>query len=237
MDTIPEESVFRIRNSPKSAPLLLIPLLLMTATLAMNMGSPPEWQVELIRKLSWQNNRRALMALTPEHVNQYPFDNFLDVGEVTPRGQSDMTGFYWQVPRAGGTTLKHIMGTCLRRVQAARTSADYCDMNSNELSLCQTKLGKFVNADPSDHGGIQRSEKLKLIPSGMADVIVSSRILHAATLYDDKHKGRLFTILRHPIERAVSTFYYLQNADWERNYRPEFKKMNLLEYAALPDTA
>jgi hypothetical protein len=170
-------------------------------------------------------------------VNQYPFDNFLEVDEPFPITQKKVVGFYWQVPRCGGTTLKHILGTCLKRVQAARTSADYCDMNTNKLQTCKTKVGLFVNADPSDHGGIQRCEHMGLVPSGVADVIVSSRILHAATLFDPQHKGRLFTILRHPIERAVSTFYYLQNAYWERHYKPELKEMTLLDYAALPDTA
>jgi hypothetical protein len=98
-------------------------------------------------------------------------------------------------------------------------------------------LGTFVNADPSDHGGIQRCERMGLIESGIPDVIVSSRILHAATLFNSDHKGRLFTIMRNPIERAVSTFFYLQNAYWERHYRPELKEMTILDYAALPDTA
>jgi Sulfotransferase family len=78
---------------------------------------------------------------------------------------------------------------------------------------------------------------MKLIESGIPDVIVSSRILHAATLFNPDHKGRLFTIMRNPIERAVSTFYYLQNAYWERHYRPELKEMTIMDYASLPDTA
>ena len=190
-----------------------------------------------------QQQPRTLLALSPDHVNDYPFTNFHDVDEDTPSSQQKVIGFYWQVPRCGGTTLKHILGTCLGRVQAARTSADYCDMESEELQVCKTtnvdKIGLFVNADPSDHVGIQRCNKLGLVQSGLPDVLVSSRILHAATLFgnDDQHKGRLFTILRDPIERAISTFYYLQNAYWERHYRPELKEMTLLEYAALPDTA
>lgn len=178
-----------------------------------------------------------MLTLTPQHVNQYPFSNFLEVDELDPIAQKKVIGMYWQIPRCGGTTLKHILGTCLRRTAAARTSADYCDMNTELLQTCQTKVGTFVNADPSDHGGIQRCERMGLIESGIPDVIVSSRILHAATLFNSDHKGRLFTIMRNPIERAVSTFFYLQNAYWERHYRPELKEMTILDYAALPDTA
>ena len=110
-------------------------------------------------------------------------------------------------------------------------------MSSNKLSVCKSEAGRFVNVDPSDHHGIRRAERMGLVPSEKADVVVSSRLLHAATLFDEQHKGRFFTILRHPIERAVSMFYYLQEATWERTYRPEYKGMTLLDYAALPDTS
>lgn len=136
-----------------------------------------------------------------------------------------------------GTTLKHVLGKCLPVVLAERSAVDYCDMSSNKLSVCKSEAGRFVNVDPSDHHGIRRAERMGLVPSEKADVVVSSRLLHAATLFDEQHKGRFFTILRHPIERAVSMFYYLQEATWERTYRPEYKDMTLLDYAALPDTS
>ena len=225
MDSIPEEIGGRHPTAVSTS--LMLPLLIMLATTAMLVGSPEQWTNLRLH--------RSLLTLTLEHVSQYPFDGFLEVNDILT--QDKTMGFYWQIPRCGGTTLKHIMGTCLKRVQAARTAADYCDMNSNELSLCTTKLGTFINADPSDHLGIQRSDRMGLVRSGMADVVVSSRILHAATLFDQEHKGRLFTVLRDPVERAVSTFYYLQNAYWERHYRPEYKEMTVLDYAALPDTS
>lgn len=179
---------------------------------------------------------RHLLEMTSKHLDQYPFSNFLELEDNLPSSDDKTVGFYWQVPRCGGTTMKHIMGSCLRLVQAARTSSDYCDMNSLDVKTCQTKVGQFVNADPSDHKGIQRASKMGLVASGIPDVLVSSRIFHAATLFDSDNKGRMFTILRDPIERSVSTFYYLQNAYWERNYRPDLKEMTLLDYAALPET-
>eukprot|EP00521_Asterionellopsis_glacialis_P007786 CAMPEP_0195285114 /NCGR_PEP_ID=MMETSP0707-20130614/3060_1 /TAXON_ID=33640 /ORGANISM="Asterionellopsis glacialis, Strain CCMP134" /LENGTH=514 /DNA_ID=CAMNT_0040344557 /DNA_START=160 /DNA_END=1704 /DNA_ORIENTATION=+ len=249
MESIPEES-HTIPSNSKRLKRFVPALVFVTTTLAMIVSSQV-WEDHFT--LSSSNPRRSSLSrlrgggsralsralLTPESVDQYPFSNFLNVDEPPPKHSKKGvgTGFYWQIPRSGGTTLKHIMGTCLGKVQAARTSADYCDIHSDTLSTCQTKFGEYVNADPSDHGGIQRADHLNLIPSGLSDVIVSSRILHASTLFDEEHKGRLFTIFRDPIERAVSTFYYLRNAEWERNYRPEFKSMSLLEYAALPDTS
>lgn len=222
---IREESSHSSQRQGK--PSVMVPLIILAMCLVTFVRSPGDFF----------RRHRTLLTLSKAHVNQYPFSNFLEVDEFDPIAQKKVVGMYWQVPRCGGTTLKHILGTCLRRTAAARTSADYCDMNSDQLQTCQTKVGTFVNADPSDHGGIQRCERMGLIQSGIPDVIVSSRILHAATLYDPDHKGRLFTILRNPIDRAVSTFYYLQNAYWERHYRPELKEMTILDYAALPDTA
>ena len=191
---------------------------------------------------SWRNlffvglNR---MDLTNDRLNRYPFNNLADVTELL--GKND-TGFYWQIPRSGGTTLRHIFGSCLDRVQASRVSRDYCDSESDTLEICETRLGRFVNADPSDDPGIQRARELGLARSGLADVVVSSRFLHATSLFDNDGvggggRGRAFTILRHPVERSVSTFYYLREATWERNYNPAFKTMSLLDYANHPETA
>ena len=49
-------------------------------------------------------------------------------------------------------------------------------------------------------------------------------------LYDKKNKGRILALFRHPVERMVSKFYYLQIADWERGYRPDWKDLSLMEW-------
>ena len=193
-------------------------------------------------KGSWRNPvsiDRNHKDLTEDRLNRYPFNNIADVTE--PLGKND-TGFYWQIPRSGGTTLRHILGSCLDRVQASRVSRDYCDSKSDTLEICETKFGSFVNVDLSDDPGIQRARELGLARSGLADVVVSSRFLHATSLFDNDGvggggKGRAFTILRHPVERSVSTFYYLREATWERNYNPALKTMSLLDYANHPKTA
>jgi hypothetical protein len=49
------------------------------------------------------------------------------------------------------------------------------------------------------------------VESGMADVIYSSYIYEASDLFSAQQKGRCFTLLRHPIERAVSMYYMIQD--------------------------
>ena len=38
-------------------------------------------------------------------------------------------------------------------------------------------------------------------------------------------------MLRHPVDRLISKFYYLQVATWEKTYRPDWKDMDILEWA------
>lgn len=55
-------------------------------------------------------------------------------------------------------------------------------------------------------------------------------LLPGQNLYDKKNKGRILALFRHPVERMVSKFYYLQIADWERGYRPDWKDLSLMEW-------
>ncbi len=48
------------------------------------------------------NMHRQLVELRPEHLEQYPFNSFLDTSDPTPEFQKHVTGFFWHVPRAGG---------------------------------------------------------------------------------------------------------------------------------------
>ena len=73
----------------------------------------------------------------------------------------------------------------------------------------------FVNVDAYSPKGIQRAKNLNLITSGLADVVMSPLLHDAAALFTPTHKGRLFTMLRHPIERATSLFYFIQDTQWK----------------------
>jgi hypothetical protein len=66
----------------------------------------------------------------------------------------------------------------------------------------------------------------------MADVMISPRLHEfVANIFDSNHKGRLFTMLRHPVERALSLYYYLGFASWDPMFNPDIANMTLMEYA------
>lgn len=67
--------------------------------------------------------------------------------------------------------------------------------------------------------------------SGLADAVVTPFIYEANDLFTPTAKGRLFTVFRHPIDRAISMFYYLQVADWEPTFDPELADWTIEQYA------
>jgi hypothetical protein len=69
---------------------------------------------------------------------------------------------------------------------------------------------RFVNVDTSTVEGLQRAKKLGLAQSGKLNAIYTPLIYEANDLFDEGHQGRLFAIFRHPIDRAISIFRYLQ---------------------------
>ena len=93
-------------------------------------------------------------------------------------------------------------------------------------------ITKAVNVDTTSEEGIKRAHDLGLVQSGLADVIYT-HLLHPSTLLfeNTNYKGRLFALFRHPIDRAISMYYYLQKATWERTYDKSLNQISLLEYA------
>lgn len=91
---------------------------------------------------------------------------------------------------------------------------------------------KFLNVDVSTEMGIRKAQSWNLISSRKADIVMSPLLHHATSLlFSHSQKARLFFVMRHPLERLVSLFYYLQNATHEPTYNPLFQKMTLEQYA------
>ena len=97
--------------------------------------------------------------------------------------------------------------------------------------------GKYVNVDTSTREGLLQAASKHLVPSGKVDLIVTTDVKFAVeTLFDSHHPGRLFVLFRHPIQRLVSKFYYMQSAFWERSYKKELSSMSLLHWATHVNT-
>jgi len=145
---------------------------------------------------------------------------------------------FWHIPKSGGSTVKDIMGSCHRFVMA--TEAGIRNGHDNDTVLAIVKVvGKegerdgstpFVNVDTTSVEGIQRAKTLGLAQCGLAKVIVIRNVFESNILFDEAHKGRLFAVFRHPIDRQVSLFNYLKIATWEPTYNVKVANMTLKEY-------
>eukprot|EP00565_Helicotheca_tamesis_P007570 CAMPEP_0185732626 /NCGR_PEP_ID=MMETSP1171-20130828/16907_1 /TAXON_ID=374046 /ORGANISM="Helicotheca tamensis, Strain CCMP826" /LENGTH=682 /DNA_ID=CAMNT_0028402161 /DNA_START=52 /DNA_END=2100 /DNA_ORIENTATION=+ len=163
-------------------------------------------------------------------------DNFKDAWD--PYEPSD-NAVFWHIPKAGGSTVKDVIGTCHRFVMATEFGITDGHENDPEIAVVYPGGGPvgqdrspFVNVDTTTVEGIERAKQMGFADSGLADAIVTPFIYEANELFTPTAKGRLFTVFRHPIDRAISLFYYIQVADWEPTYNPDLVNWSIEEYAA-----
>ena len=79
--------------------------------------------------------------------------------------------------------------------------------------------------------GIEKAKELKVMESNLLQLVVSSYLFKASELFSPSQKGRMFTMLRHPVEISISLFYYLGTATWEKEYDQSWSNMTLMEFA------
>mmetsp|Transcript_1762 Transcript_1762/g.4242 ORF Transcript_1762/g.4242 Transcript_1762/m.4242 type:complete len:259 (+) Transcript_1762:65-841(+) len=127
--------------------------------------------------------------------------------------------------------MKHLM-TCLNRTQTRRMTAPNCNDQDEILKICVLEWGQVVNCDASSPQGIERIRKLHLVERNIPNLVIdSSRVFEALSVFTRNNRGRLFVVLRDPVERAVSKYYYTKIATWERNYHPEVQNMTMKDFA------
>jgi len=161
--------------------------------------------------------------------------NFKDISE--PWDASDVPIFL-HIPKAGGSTIKDIIGTCHRFVMASEKGVLDGHGDDADISIVYPGGGPvgqdrspFVNVDTTTLNGIVRAKDMDFADSGLADIVVTPFIFEVNDLMTPTAKGRLFTVFRHPIERAISMFYYIQIATWEVTYNPEVEFWTIEQYA------
>jgi len=154
---------------------------------------------------------------------------------ITPDPENE-TVLFWHIPKSGGTTLKSIY-KCMKKTLSVRVGADPRYGHATDKEIVAFEPGRtgnsFVNVDTLTPPGILRAQELGLVPSGLADLVVTTNALNFAIehLYDRSHKGRVLALFRHPVDRLVSKFYYSQIATWERSYHPQWKDIDILDWA------
>jgi len=155
-------------------------------------------------------------------VDDLPFDVDIDVP------------FFWHIPRTGGTTTNDVLGACLELSLAANSGGKNHE-SDQELKVMElgSKQIKYVNVDTSSPGGIEHAREMSLASSGLADVVLCSRVYHATEqIFTMDNRGRMFAFFRHPVERAVSLFHFTQDTIWRRkgDITDELANISILNY-------
>ena len=146
-------------------------------------------------------------------------NNFKDSWD--PYAPTDIP-LFWHIPKAGGSSIKDSLGGCHRFVQATEFGVTDGHINDKELAIvyprvpggADTDRSPFVNIDSTTVAGIQRAKEMGFADSQLADIVVSPFVFETNDLFTQTAQGRFFSVFRHPIDRAISMFYYIQVADW-----------------------
>ncbi len=139
-----------------------------------------------------------------------PFRYFADLS--TPRRSGD-SNFFFHIPRSGGQTIKDIAGKCLGKTLSSEVGVREGHDQDGFLQTVEIEGAKYVNVDTTSIDGLHRAANLGLASSNLSDLITSSYFGEVGMLFDLEHKGRAFAILRDPMERAVSMYYYVTRGE------------------------
>jgi len=194
--------------------------------------------------LNWNTTREDLPL--PHHVHDTFdtkfFENSRDVKDqpITMGRYNDDIPFFWAIPKSGTSTIKGILIQCLNlRMASSSSEIDYDSYDQIQVvnggsGDGNSRGGHFVNVNFGYLPGIQKAQEWKMAESGLVDVAVTSYIHEGVTqVFDPKHPARIFTILRHPILRMISDFYYQKVATWEKTFDgSRDANLTLLEYAS-----
>mmetsp|Transcript_7131 Transcript_7131/g.8861 ORF Transcript_7131/g.8861 Transcript_7131/m.8861 type:complete len:286 (-) Transcript_7131:57-914(-) len=118
------------------------------------------------------------------------------------------TAIFWHVPRSAGATMKSVLTTCLGKVIA--TDAGGLDGHhlDERLEIIRKPHGQFLNVDTTTTQGLKHAKSLGVIQSKAAAVIFTPFIQESTILFDRNHRGRFFTLLREPVDRIISLYYF-----------------------------
>eukprot|EP00986_Skeletonema_menzelii_P014201 scaffold9094_cov80-Skeletonema_menzelii.AAC.1 len=152
----------------------------------------------------------------------------------------------------GGSSVMEGVLSCLNLVQVSSEGVmeNKKDLSSNvegdggggaggdylQLTVVMSMGRKYINVDTTTKDGIERANVLALGSSGMADVIYSSLLQDVSSLFTTLNQGRMFVLIRHPIEREMARFRYLRRGQYERTKLNDWQRGNLqdmsyVEYA------
>jgi hypothetical protein len=156
-------------------------------------------------------------------------NNIADLGE--PYDKTKDTPFFFMIPKSGTTTLGSYMTNCVTDDLVTANEVGKFYLSDTLQVVEHTNLNKYLNIDVTKRDGLDHGYELGLAESALADVIITGFPVQVASIFNSHNKARMFTLMRHPLQRIMSEFYYVQIADWEPiSYKPFLKNWTLEQY-------
>jgi len=142
------------------------------------------------------------------------------------------TPYFWDVHFSGESIAEAVFGHCHGLIQACEFGLRQPEFTEDKLATFELDGIKYVNVDTTTLPGIIRANKLQLSQSHIADIVISPHMHEmAARIFSSDHPARMFALFRHPVDRAIGMYYYLQKATWDSMYNPSLAQMTMEEYA------
>jgi len=141
-----------------------------------------------------------------------------------PMNKND-TPLFWIVPRSGAGVIRTALSSCDGVTIAGEFGAG-AESAGNELKIIDNGNFKYANVETFTLAGLARTQQMDLVGSKLVGVITTPLFRESLKLFDDDHHARAFTLLRHPLDRAVSTFEKFKKDN------PDIAKDMSLEYYA-----
>ena len=163
------------------------------------------------------------------HAGPLPADLRFLVDVNAPFQKFDRA-LFWQIPRSGSATVKNILTQCFGLLAATETGA--ASAGDMLVIISDLEGGQYVNVDTASVAGIDHAAALQVgnLPNLQ---LIATPYLHEAAgkLFSEYYRGRMFTIIRHPIDRAVSLYYHMTSNKKSSALPPD---MSLEDYARSP---
>jgi len=143
--------------------------------------------------------------------------------------------YFWAIPKTGTRSALAYLRICLQLVEASHKGASSMinsTTTADHLQVLSHGNHRFINVNVFTVEGINRAVELQLLSSGLLDFVTTDN-LHQTMVklfLPSSSSARLFALFRHPVDREVSRFYFMQYATWERLYDPKLQEITLEEF-------
>jgi len=162
-----------------------------------------------------------------QKINKLIFFNRWNI----PYREERETPVHWHIPLSGGFVVNEIFSHCYGLVQAIdNVGLLGVNITDQPFEVVKTDDGaKYINVDMGSSEGIERAKGLDILNTDVSFVIRTPFLFEVAELFHSGRYAKCFSILRHPIERAMDVFQHLKDIK-----RPVFVNMTLEEYVNSP---